>query len=137
MSGVDHRSHKGLNNRAEHSHQPTRQREWGMKRFKSPGQLQRFVSIHDPIANLFSLPRHEMTSSDFREMRSLAMATCTESLKFEPHDTVVSALSPPDQIKLTVPLRVQGVRGWPKPVWEEAGAFARQGGPYSKLFVLG
>ena len=73
MPGVEHRSHKGLNNRAENSHQPTRQRERVMKRFKSPGQLQRFVSIHDPVANLFQLPRHEMTSASFRKMRSLAM----------------------------------------------------------------
>lgn len=73
MPGVEHRSHKGLNNRAENSHQPTRRRERIMKRFKSPRQLQRFVSIHDPIANLFHLPRHEMTSEDFRELRAAAM----------------------------------------------------------------
>ncbi|MEY8843381.1 IS6 family transposase [Cribrihabitans sp. XS_ASV171] len=73
MPGVGHRSHKGLNNRAENSHQPTRRRERIMKRFKSPRQLQRFVSIHDPIANLFHLPRHEMTSADFRELRATAM----------------------------------------------------------------
>lgn len=61
MPRVEHRSHKGLNNRAENSHQPTRRRERIMKRFKSVRHLQRFVSIHDPIANLFHLPRHEMT----------------------------------------------------------------------------
>jgi putative transposase len=49
-----------------------------MKRFKSPRQLQRFVSIHDPIANLFHLPRHEMPSTSFRELRHLAMATWNE-----------------------------------------------------------
>ncbi|MGR3292181.1 MAG: IS6 family transposase [Paracoccaceae bacterium] len=75
MPSVEHRSHKGLNNRAENSHQPTRRRERIMKRFKSPRQLQRFVSIHDPISNLFHLPRHEMPSASFREMRSLAMDT--------------------------------------------------------------
>lgn len=73
MPGVEHHSHKGLNNRAENSHQLTRRRERIMKRFKSPRQLQRFVSIHDPIANLFHLPRHEMTSADFRELRATAM----------------------------------------------------------------
>jgi putative transposase len=78
MPSVEHRSHKGLNNRAENSHQPTRRRERVMKRFKSPRQLQRFASIHDPIYNLFYLPRHEMTSTDFREMRSLAMQTWHE-----------------------------------------------------------
>lgn len=75
MPGVEHRSHKGLNNRAENSHQPTRRRERIMKRFKSVRHLQRFVSIQDPIANLFHLPRHEMTSASFREMRSITMDT--------------------------------------------------------------
>ena len=48
MPGVEHRSHKGLNNRAENSHQPTRRRDKIMKRFRSSAQTQRFVSIHDP-----------------------------------------------------------------------------------------
>ena len=73
MPGVEHRSHKGLNNRAENSHQPIRRRERIMKRFTSPSHLQRFVSIHDPIANLFHLPRHEMTSTDFHDLRAAAM----------------------------------------------------------------
>src|SRR5919202_2354455 len=34
MPSVEHRRHKGLNNRAENSHQPTRRRERQMKRFK-------------------------------------------------------------------------------------------------------
>src|SRR5690348_13442346 len=51
---VEHRQHKGLNNRAENSHQPTRRRERIMKRFKSPRQVQRFLSTHDQIANVFS-----------------------------------------------------------------------------------
>jgi putative transposase len=38
MPSVEHRKHKGLNNRAENSHQPTRRRERQMKRFKSAGQ---------------------------------------------------------------------------------------------------
>ncbi|MER9540455.1 IS6 family transposase [Mesorhizobium sp. M0006] len=56
MPGVEHRSHTGLNNRAENSHQPTRRRQRIMKRFKSARQLQRFVSIHDPIADLLTFP---------------------------------------------------------------------------------
>ncbi len=43
MPSAGHRKHKGLNNRAESSHQPTRRRERQMKRFKSPGQAQRFL----------------------------------------------------------------------------------------------
>ena len=41
---VDHRQHKGLNNRDENSHQPTRERERRMRRFKSPEQAQRFLA---------------------------------------------------------------------------------------------
>ena len=52
VPGVEHRRHKGLNNRAENSHQPTRRRERQMKRFKSAGQAQRFLSAHDQINNL-------------------------------------------------------------------------------------
>src|ERR687890_2614834 len=47
LPGVEHRRHKGLNNRAENSHQPTRRRERQRKRFKSPRQAQRFLSAHD------------------------------------------------------------------------------------------
>ncbi|EJC71641.1 transposase [Rhizobium leguminosarum bv. trifolii WSM2012] len=64
MPGVEHRSHKGLNNRAENSHQPIRRRERIMKRFKS---------VHDPIANLFHIPSHDISSSHHRELRAIAM----------------------------------------------------------------
>ena len=73
MPGVEHRSHKGLNNRAENSHQPIRLRGRMMKHFKSARHLQRFVSIHDPIANLFHIPRHDIPSSHHRELRATAM----------------------------------------------------------------
>jgi putative transposase len=43
-----------------------------MKRFKSAGQAQRFLSIHDPIANLFHLRRHQLTAADYRKARSAA-----------------------------------------------------------------
>ena len=49
-----------------------------MKRFKSARQLQRFVSTHDPISNLFHFPRHALSSSDHRDLRSAAMATWHE-----------------------------------------------------------
>jgi len=57
MPRVEHRQHKGLNNRAENSHQSTRRRERQMKRFKSAGQAQRFLSAHAQINNLFFPPR--------------------------------------------------------------------------------
>jgi putative transposase len=49
LPAVEHRRHKGLNNRAENSHQPTRRRERQMKRFKSARQAQRFLAAHAPI----------------------------------------------------------------------------------------
>src|SRR5919199_4894213 len=49
MPGVEHRRHKGIDNRAENSHQPTRRREQQIKRFKSPCHAQRFLSAHDQI----------------------------------------------------------------------------------------
>ncbi len=66
MPSVEHRKHKGLNNRAENSHQPTRQRERQMKRFKSAGQAQRFLSAHDGINNLFHLRRHQVPATQYR-----------------------------------------------------------------------
>jgi putative transposase len=47
MPGVEHRRHKGLNNRAENSHQPTRRRERQMKRFKSARQAGLFGAGHE------------------------------------------------------------------------------------------
>jgi len=73
MPGVEHRSHKGLNKRAQNSHQPTRQRARIMKGFKSARYLQRFVSFHDPGANLFHFPRHDIPSDQHRELRAAAM----------------------------------------------------------------
>jgi putative transposase len=78
MPGVEHRQHKGLNNRAENSHQPTRRRERIMKRYKSPRQLQRFLSIHDPIANLFSRRPNQDTAARFHSARGQAFTTWAE-----------------------------------------------------------
>ncbi len=50
LPGVEHRQHKRRNNRAEDSHQPTRERERRMRRFKSPGHAQRFLAAYGPIA---------------------------------------------------------------------------------------
>ena len=72
---VEHRPHKGLNNRAENSHQPTRRRERIMKRFKSARQAQRFLSAHDQVANLFHVPYPEKaTAEDRRATRDRAFA---------------------------------------------------------------
>jgi putative transposase len=79
---VEHRQHKGLNNRAENSHLPTRRRKRIMKRimkrFRSARHLQRFVSIHDGVANLHNFPRHAMSSSGDRALRSGAIIVWRE-----------------------------------------------------------
>lgn len=54
--GLDHWSHKGLNNRAENNHLPFRKRERVIQGFRSPGALQRFVSIQSATRNCFSVP---------------------------------------------------------------------------------
>src|SRR5436305_1127145 len=78
MPSVEHRRHKGLNNRAENSHQPTRRRERQMKRFKSPGQAQRFLSAHDQINNLFHLYRDHLPAAEYRAVRAQAFAIWAE-----------------------------------------------------------
>jgi putative transposase len=69
---VEHRQHKGLNNRAENSHQPTRVREKVMRRFKSARHLQRFTSVHDQVANLFIHCRYNANAQDKRQARTQA-----------------------------------------------------------------
>jgi putative transposase len=66
MPSVEHRPHKGLNNRAENSHQPTRQRERAMKGFRSAGRAQRFLSAFSQISPHFRPRRHLMTATAYR-----------------------------------------------------------------------
>ncbi|WP_181383406.1 IS6 family transposase [Streptomyces sp. NWU339] len=66
MPSVEHRSHKGLNNRAENSHQPTRQRERAMKGFRSVGAAQRFLAAFSGISPHFRPRRHLMTGTQHR-----------------------------------------------------------------------
>jgi putative transposase len=70
LPGVEHRQHRYLNNRAENSHQPTRQRERRLQGFKSPGHAQRFLSAYGPIAQHFRPRRHLLPAPVYRqEMR--------------------------------------------------------------------
>ncbi|MEL0583976.1 MAG: IS6 family transposase [Candidatus Thiodiazotropha sp. (ex. Lucinoma kazani)] len=63
------------NNRAEVSHQPTRQQERQMRRFKSPGQAQRFLSFHGLVNNLFRQQRHLISAEGYRILRGRAFVT--------------------------------------------------------------
>jgi putative transposase len=67
LPGVEHRQHRYLNNRAENSHQPTRQRERRMQGFKSPGHAQRFLSAYGPIAQHFRPRRHLLSAQAYRQ----------------------------------------------------------------------
>src|SRR5215216_5848261 len=78
LPSVEHRQHKGLNNRAENSHQPTRERERRMRRFKSPGHAQRFLAAQGPIAAHFRPRRHRLTAHEYRQTRHERFATWRE-----------------------------------------------------------
>jgi len=60
------------NNRAEQSHEATRVRERGMRRFKSVGQAQRFLGAHAAVSNLFNLGRHKVGAQHYRDLRMSA-----------------------------------------------------------------
>ncbi len=72
LPSVPHSTKQYDNNRTEVSHEPTRQRERQMRRFKSTGQAQRFLTIFGVIGNLFRLGRHLIRAIHSREFRSKA-----------------------------------------------------------------
>jgi len=67
-----HITNRYANNRAEQSHEATRARERGMKKFKSVSQAQRFVSAHTAVHNLFNLGRHLIRAQHYRDLRDTA-----------------------------------------------------------------
>ncbi len=72
---ADHNTEQYANNRAELSHQPTRVRERGMRRFKSIKQAQRFLESHAAVYNLFNLHRHSLCRRFFKLFRLRSFAT--------------------------------------------------------------
>jgi putative transposase len=72
MPSTEHSTQQYENNRCELSHQPTRRQEQQMRRFKSQGQAQRFLSCHGVVNNLFRLGRHLMKASNYRILRDRA-----------------------------------------------------------------
>ena len=72
MPSVVHCTEHYANNRVEVSHQPTRQRERQMRRFKSLAHLQRFASVHGVVHNLFRVGRHVLRAAHHRVLRSRA-----------------------------------------------------------------
>ena len=70
-----HDTSQYANNRAELSHQPTRVRERGMRRFKSAHQAQRFLSAHAAVYNLFNLGRHLISANHYLFSRQRALVS--------------------------------------------------------------
>jgi len=75
-----HDTSQYANNRAELSHQPTRVRERGMRRFKSMQQAQYFLSVHAMVCNLFNLGRHLVSAEHYRLLRQRAFASWKEAV---------------------------------------------------------
>ncbi len=78
MPSVPHDTSRYANNRAEVSHQPTRQRERQMRRFKSAAQAQRFLSVHGVILNLFRVGRHLLRPANHRLLRARSLLAWSE-----------------------------------------------------------
>ena len=84
LPNVTHVQDRWCNNRAEVSHQPTRQRERQMRRFKSMRRAQRFLSSHGAISSLFRLCRHGVNAAHYRILRGKAFdewrqVTCSQN----------------------------------------------------------
>jgi putative transposase len=75
---VEHWQHQRLTNRTANSHQPTRERERRMRRFKSPGHAQRFLAAYGHIASLFRPRRHRLIATAYRQRRDHAFAIWRE-----------------------------------------------------------
>ena len=85
MPSIEHSTQQYENNRCELSHQPTRQQERQMRRFKSQAQAQRFLSCHGIVNNLFRLGRHLTSAKNYRVFREQAFnewsqASCVQNL---------------------------------------------------------
>ncbi len=75
MPSVLHCQDHYTNNRAEASHRHTRQQERQMRRFKSPGQAQRFLAVHSQVHNLFNVGRHLLEARHYRMFRERSSDT--------------------------------------------------------------
>ncbi len=78
MPSVGHSTMQYENNRAEVSHQPTRQRERQMRRFTSAAHAQRFLSVHGVVLNLFRIGRHLLGAVHHRLLRTRAFGVWRE-----------------------------------------------------------
>ena len=70
-----HVTDRYANSRVEQSHEATRFRERGMRRFKSDIQAQRFLDVHAAIYNVFNVGRHLVRACHYRMFRDRAFAS--------------------------------------------------------------
>ena len=84
IPGVQHRRSTHLNNRAENSHQPTRQRERARKRSRSPGGAQRFLSAFSAISPHFRPHRHRLTAIQYRHEMTTRFTTWHQATGLTP-----------------------------------------------------
>ena len=63
-----------VNNRAENSHLPFRRRERAMLRFRRLRRLQKFVSVHASVLNLFNSERSLQSRPNFKLNRAAALS---------------------------------------------------------------
>src|SRR2546426_5731204 len=83
LPSVEHLQQKYQNNRAENSHQPTRLREKVIRRFKSAGHAQRFLSAFGIITSHFRVGRHLYKAQRYREVIELRFAAWEEVIHIE------------------------------------------------------
>jgi putative transposase len=84
LPSVDHCQDRWQNNRAENSHQPTRLRERVMRRFKSAGHAQRFLSAFGIINSHFRVGRHLYRARGYQAVMKLRFAAWKEAICVEP-----------------------------------------------------
>ena len=75
LKSTEHRSHKRLNNRIENSHQPTREKERQMRKFKDPGNTQKLLSVMGSFLNLFKVGRYKHSATEYRARLEKAFQT--------------------------------------------------------------
>jgi putative transposase len=77
FSSTEHRNHKGLNNRAENAHQPTRRKEKCLIKLKSPWGIQQTLSLMGKVKNIFAIDVGRYTNntciqkSNFKKTKSI------------------------------------------------------------------
>jgi hypothetical protein len=81
---TEHRRHKGLNNRAEHSHRLVRKRERALQRFKSPEHAQRFLEPFSAVGNHFRPRRHLLPATQYRQLRAARFRQWREAARLHP-----------------------------------------------------